>query len=97
MRSSLPNVAMIRDYGWRVGGSAAGVTAAGVGSGDWLGIFLLCASNLISSFSSTTDRTLFRCSLTISRTPNITTVTIVAAPTEYKATIEKNARGILSL
>jgi hypothetical protein len=28
---------MIRDYGWRVGCPAAGVTGAGVGSGEWFG------------------------------------------------------------
>jgi hypothetical protein len=28
---------MIRDYGWRGGCPAAGVTDAGVGSGEWLG------------------------------------------------------------
>ena len=28
---------MIRDYGWRGGCAAAGVTDAGIGSGEWLG------------------------------------------------------------
>ena len=28
---------MIRDYGWYAGCLAAGVTDAGVGSGDWFG------------------------------------------------------------
>jgi hypothetical protein len=31
---------MIRDYGWRGGCLAAGVTDAGVGSGEWFGDML---------------------------------------------------------
>jgi hypothetical protein len=31
---SVPNVAMIRDYGWRGSCPAAGVTDAGIGSGE---------------------------------------------------------------
>jgi hypothetical protein len=34
----MPNVLMIRDYGWRGSCLAGGVTDAGVGSGDRLGI-----------------------------------------------------------
>src|ERR1017187_8385809 len=43
-RLTIPNVAMIRDYGWRAGCLADGVTDAGVGSDDCrLGFFLSCA------------------------------------------------------
>ena len=38
---TLPNVEMIRAYGWRGGCPATGVTDAGVGSGDWFGIPLI--------------------------------------------------------
>src|ERR1035438_8999819 len=36
---SMPNVAMIRDYGWRGGCPAAGVTDAGEGAGQCLAAF----------------------------------------------------------
>ena len=36
----MPNVELIRAYGWRVGCAAAGVTDAGVGSVDWFGFLM---------------------------------------------------------
>jgi hypothetical protein len=36
----MPNVSMIRAYGWRGGCPAAGVKDAGVGSVEWLGILM---------------------------------------------------------
>jgi hypothetical protein len=33
------NVELIRDYGWRAGCPATGMTGVGVGSVDWFGIF----------------------------------------------------------
>jgi hypothetical protein len=39
---------MIRDYGWRGGCPATGVTDAGIGSGDWFGTFFLKTSSMFN-------------------------------------------------
>jgi hypothetical protein len=46
---------MIRAYGWRAGCPAAGVTDAGVGSGEWFGIDCVCLEG--AQYSKATNTT----------------------------------------